>query len=461
MQETFSLSQKFRQLVCILWPILITQVSMFAMNFFDTLMSGQASPYDLAGVAIGSSIWLPINTGLGGIFIAITPIVAQLLGANLKQEISSKVIQGLYLALVVAALIVFLGSFLLEPILSLMNLEVSVRSIARGYLKALACGIPPLFIYYVLRGFMDAIGKTSATMLIALSSLPINIFLNYIFIFGKFGLPAFGGVGAGIASTITYWCLAVFAFVMILRHDTFRGYEIFNSGFGLALKVWKELLKIGIPIAFSIFFETSIFAVVTLLMSNFNTYIIAAHQAAMNFASLLYMVPLSISMAMTILIGFEVGGKRLKDARQYSYLGIGISLSMAVVCGIILMLFQEQVAGLYTKENIVLNLIKQFLILALFFQMSDAIAAPIQGVLRGYKDVNVIFIMALISYWAIGLPLGYYLANFTSFGAKGFWIGLILGLAVNAMSLLTRLLIIQRRITEHKLGTIKYDCKRV
>ena len=215
--------------------------------------------------------------------------------------------------------------------------------------------------------------------------------------------------------------------------------------FGVSFKEWKEQLTIGLPIGFAIFVETSIFAVVALLMSNFNTVTIAAHQVAMNFATLLYMVPLSISSALTILVGFEVGAGRHKDARQYSYLGMGMSVGMAGICAIILLLFSVQVATIYSREVAVIQMAQQFLIYALFFQLSDAIAAPIQGALRGYKDVNVTFITAFVSYWIVGLPAGYYMASYTSLGAVGYWIGLILGIAVSAVGLSGRLLIVQRR----------------
>lgn len=323
MKQTYTISQKIKQLLTILLPILVAQITIFSMNFFDTIMSGQASTPDLAGVAIGSSIWVPIGAGLGGIFVAVTPIVAQLIGARRKEDISHKVIQGVYLALLISSLVIAGGVFALDPILSLMGLEASVLRISRNYLLTLAFGVPALFIYQVLRSFIDALGKTRVTMMIAVVSLPINVALNYVLIFGKFGLPALGGVGAGVASAITYWCLVLITLTIIMSQEAFASYLVFNRSFGISLKEWKEQLKIGLPIGFAIFVETSIFAVVALLMSSFNTVTIAAHQAAMNFASLLYMVPLSISTALTILVGFEVGAKRYKDARHYSYLEIG------------------------------------------------------------------------------------------------------------------------------------------
>lgn len=445
MQQTFSIKQKTRQFLAILLPILITQVTLFAMIFFDTVMSGQASAIDLAGVAIGSSIWSPISTGLGGIFIAITPIVSHLVGAKRNDEVAYKVFQGVYLALFIALFIILMGSFTLDWILSLMELDTPVRAIARGYLIALAFGIPPLFVYQVLRSFIDALGRTRVTMIIALLSLPINVTLNYILIYGKLGLPAFGGVGAGIASALTYWLLAFIAASIVILHPSFSRYHVFSRLYPVSRKTWHEQFKIGIPVGFSIFFETSIFSAVTLLMSGFDTVTIAGHQGAMNFASMLYMVPLSLSMALTILIGFEVGARRYQDARDYSFLGIGISLSMALLTAITLLIFREQVAGFYSKELEVIQLTKQFLIYALFFQLSDAIATPIQGILRGYKDVNIPFITALVSYWLLALPVGYFLAHYTSLGAFGYWVGLIAGISLNAICLLRRLYLVQRK----------------
>ena len=435
MEQTYTIKQKTSQFLHILFPILITQVALFSMSFFDTVMSGQASPVDLAGVAIGSSIWAPVSTGLGGILIGITPIIGHLIGAKRKDEIPFNVIQGIYLAVAIALGLIIAGIVSLEGILSLMSLETRVRYIAHGYLVAIAFGIPPYFIYQVLRGFIDALGYTRITMVITLLSLPINIFLNYILIYGKLGLPVFGGIGAGIATSLTYYLLTIIAVLMISHHAYFKEYTIFERFPPLSWRTWHEQLRLGIPIGFSIFFETSIFCAVTLLISRFNTMTIAAHQGAMNFASMIYMVPLSFSMALTILVGYEVGARRFKDAKEYSFIGLSFSITTAALTALLLFLFKEQVAGFYSKEWEVIQLTQYFLIYAIFFQFSDAMATPIQGILRGYKDVNLPFITSLISYWLIALPLGYYLAVNTDFGAFGFWIGLIIGISFNALCL--------------------------
>ncbi|WP_121612159.1 MATE family efflux transporter [Mesobacillus foraminis] len=453
MNQTHSKKEKLKQLFFILYPILITQMAMYAMNFFDTMMSGHYSPADLAGVAIGSSLWVPVFTGLSGILLSMTPIVAQLAGAKRNKYVAFSVIQGVYLSIIMALIVLGAGALVLNPILTQMNLETHVRTIAHEYLVALSAGIIPLFVYNVLRCFLDALGKTRVSMFITLTSLPLNALFNYLLIYGKFGFPELGGAGAGYASAITYWVITVISLFIIIKTEPFASYNIFSRFYSVDFSKWKEILKIGIPIGFAIFFETSIFSAVTLLMSGFDTITIASHQAALNFASFLYMVPLSISMALTIVVGFEVGARRFRDAAQYTWIGLTIAVLMAVFCGLVLITFRYNVAGIYTTDPKVLALTAEFLLYALFFQLSDALQAPIQGALRGYKDVNITFLMALVSYWIIGLPLGYYLANHTGLHAFGYWIGLIAGLAAGALCLLGRLIFIQRKQSNVSLRT--------
>ncbi len=444
MIQARSKKEKIHQLFVILIPILITQIGMYSMNFFDTTMSGHYSAKDLAGVAIGSSLWVPISTGLTGILISITPIVSQLIGSNQEKEVNFSVVQGLYVACIMALVILIIGFFLLNPLLNGMDLEQKVHQTAHDYLVAISLGIVPLFLYNALRSFIDSLGKTRISMLITLSALPVNIIFNYVLIFGKAGFPELGGVGTGYATAITYWVLLFISIIIVHKQAPFSSFHIFQKLHKVSLKKINEILRIGIPIGLSIFFETSIFSAVTIFMSQFDTITIAAHQIAMNFASLIYMIPLSISMALTILVGYEVGAKRFQDAKQYSWLGVIIAILMAIFSGFIFLFFRKEVAGLYSNEPQVIELSIQFLLFALFFQLSDAIQAPIQGALRGYKDVNVTFIMSLISYWVIGLPLGYLLTKYTELGPFGYWIGLISGLAVGALCLSNRLIYIQK-----------------
>lgn len=445
MIPTRSLQHKFRRLMVILGPIVVTQVALVMMNFVDTMMAGRFSAVDLAGVAIGANLWVPVFLGLSGILVALTPIVAQLEGAQRRKEVGTAVFQGVYVALLLSLLLIVAGTFSLQPVLMRMALEPDVHRVAHDYLVGLSWGIPPLFVYTVLRSFIDALGQTRVSMLITVASLPLNVFFNYVLIFGKWGFPRLGGVGAGYATAITYGLIGIFALAVVARVRPFSSYQVFERLRPVDVAAWREQLRIGLPIGFSIFVEVSIWSAVTLLMSQFGTVVIAANQAAFNFSEMLYMFPLSISMALTIAVGFEVGAKRLRDAAEYIRIGIGTSLAAALVSALILLLFRDAVAALYTTDTDVLQLISAFLLYAIFFQLSDAVAAPIQGSLRGYKDVNVAFMLSIVSHWVIALPLGLVLARSTPLGPFGYWIGLITGLACGAAGLAWRLRRVQRQ----------------
>ena len=445
MHETNSYQAKWTLMLKIVFPILVTQVAMYLISFFDILMSSRYGSEDLAGVAVGSSLWVPIYTGLAGILLAITPIVAQLIGAKKKDDVRLIVQQALYLSLALSLLVLIVIYLFLTPILHSMSLETRVNDIAKSYLQAMSIGLAPLFAYSVLRSYMDALGKTRVTMFVTLLSAPINIFFNYLLIFGNLGFPELGGAGAGYASAITYWLILIIAIAIVHKQKPFQQYEIFKNWQKVMFIKWKDITKIGIPIGLSIFAETSIFSAVTLMMSTYSTAVISAHQIALNFTSLLYMVPLSISIGATVLVGYEVGAERFRDARTYSWLSVTAAILFSFVSACVLFFFREQIAGIYTTDKAVIELTIHFFIFAALFQLSDAIQAPVQGALRGYKDVNVTFVMAIISYWVIGLPVGYLLAKFTDFGPFGYWIGLIVGLTAGAITLSMRLIRIQRK----------------
>jgi MATE family multidrug resistance protein len=375
----------------------------------------------------------------------LTPIIAHLIGAHQKEDVRPSVQQGLYLVIVLSAIVFLLLKFAIDPILQSMSLDAEVRIVAAGYLKAMSFGLIPLFGYTVLRSFFDALGATRVSMAIILISAPVNVCLNFLLIYGNWGFPELGGVGAAVASAITYWIVFFIACSVAWKWRPFIDFRLFHSWRKVSFQKWKEILLIGVPIGLSIFVETSIFAAVTLLMSNYSTGVISAHQIALNFTSLLYMIPLSISMGATILVGQEIGAVRHKDAKQYSYLSVAFAILFSFCSIIILLLFREQIASMYSNDIGIIKLAMQFFIFAALFQLSDAIQAPVQGALRGYKDVNMTFIMAIVSYWVLGLPIGYFLANSTDLGPFGYWVGLIVGLTVGAAALSVRLITIQKK----------------
>ncbi|WHY03036.1 MATE family efflux transporter [Neobacillus sp. DY30] len=445
MNQTFTLKEKTKQIFVMLVPILITQLGMFSMVFFNNIMSGKYGSSDLAAVAIGSSIWSPIFTGISAILLAVSPIAAQRFGEKRSGEVASVVRHGLYLSLMITIVVIILGVFFLDPLLDKMNLPSDVQETAFDYLAGLSYGILPLFIFNVLRSFIYALGKTRVVMYILLLSLPLNLFLNYVLIFGNWGFPELGGAGAGYATSITEWVITGMTLFVVKTQKPYSSFAVFENLKNFSLAECKEILKIGVPMGLSTFFETSMFAVVTILLSKFNVTTIAAYQSALNIVSFLYMIPISISMAQTVLVGYEVGARRYKDAKSYSWLGIYLGIIIAVITGVLVILFRYQVAGFYSNEAEVINLTAHFLIFALFFQISDAIQVTAQAALRGYKDVNIAFVMTLIAYWLICLPVGYVLANFTGLGATGYWLGLTAGLLAAGIALSWRLIYIQKR----------------
>nr|WP_263327460.1 MATE family efflux transporter [Neobacillus sp. Marseille-Q6967] len=445
MKPTHTLMEKTKLIIVLLVPILITQLGMFSMVFFNTIMTGKYNSADLAGVAIGSSIWNPIFTGISSILLAVSPIAAQRFGEKKNSEVASVVRHGLYLSVLITFLVIALGAMTLNPILEFMDLEERVQKTALEYLVGLSYGILPLFLFNVLRSFIYALGTTRIVMYILLLSLPFNFFLNYVLIFGHWGFPELGGAGAGYATSLTYWLIAGLTVMIVKTQTPFSGYSVFSNLKQFSWAECKGILKIGVPMGLSTFFETSMFAMVTILLSKFNVTTIASYQSALNIVSFLYMIPISISMAQTVLVGYEVGARRYKDAKAYSWLGIYLAILIAVVTGLLVVLFRYEVAGLYSNETAVINLTAHFLFYALFFQIADAIQATAQAALRGYKDVNVAFVMTLIAYWLICLPAGYLLAHYTSFEARGYWIGLTLGLLAAGIALSARLIYIQKK----------------
>lgn len=445
MESSIPIRKKSVIMAKIVMPILITQVALYLVTFFDILMTGRYDTYHLAGVTIGSSFWVPVYTGLAGILMGLTPIIAHQIGARRKEEVRPSVQQGLYVSIVLSGVIFLIIRFAVAPILVMMPLENEVRVVAGAYLKGMSFGLIPLFAYTVLRSFFDALGATRVSMVIILLSAPINVFINYLLIYGNWGFPELGGAGAGYASGITYWLVLMIACGIAWKRMPFSEFKLFKQWGKISLKRWKEILFIGVPIGSSIFVETSIFSAVTLLMSNYSTAVISAHQIALNFTSLLYMIPLAISMGATILVGQAVGSGKMRDAKQYSFLSVGLAITFSFVSIAILLTFREQIASLYTTDDQIIKLAIPFLFFAALFQLSDAVQAPVQGALRGYKDVNMTFIMAIISFWVLGLPSGYLLATYTTLGPYGYWVGLITGLTIGAITLTIRLLYIQKK----------------
>ena len=437
---------RLRRLLDVMIPILITQTAIMAMNFCDSAMSGHAGAVHLAGTAIGGNLWMPVMASLNGILLGSMPIIAHLLGRGERQNIGRVVRHTMLLATAFSLLLLVVGVLFLDRLLGTFGLEPQVHYIAKMYIAAIGVGVLPFFLSTALRALVDTSGYTGITMKIYLLALPVNAFLNYCLIFGKFGAPVLGGIGAGLATGITYW-LEFFIFVWVVHKlPAFVPLRIFTNKFKFDMAQLRENLSLGVPMGMAIFMEASIFGVIAIFIAKFGTVIIAAHQAAMSFTSLLYMVPLSFSMSLTIVVGVEAGARRFGEALRYSLLGIACNITVAVLLTIFVLFDREFIAGLYTSEPVIIRQTIGFLFYAMFFQVMDATAAPIQGILRGYKDVKATFWAGLAAYWLICLPLGCYFDYYMHFGPSSYWLSLDIGLLCAVLFLGGRFLYLQRKI---------------
>ena len=437
---------RLRRLLDVMIPILITQTAIMAMNFCDSAMSGHAGAVHLAGTAIGGNLWMPVMASLNGILLGSMPIIAHLLGRGERQNIGRVVRHTMLLATAFSLLLLVAGVLFLDRLLGTFGLEPQVHYIAKMYIAAIGVGVLPFFLSTALRALVDTSGYTGITMKIYLLALPVNAFLNYCLIFGKFGAPALGGIGAGLATGITYW-LEFFIFVWVVHKlPAFAPLRIFTDKFKFDMAQLRENLSLGVPMGMAIFMEASIFGVIAIFIAKFGTIIIAAHQAAMSFTSLLYMVPLSFSMTLTIVVGVEAGARRFGEALRYSLLGIACNITVAVLLTIFVLFDREFIAELYTSEPVIIRQTIGFLFYAMFFQVMDATAAPIQGILRGYKDVKATFWAGLAAYWLICLPLGCYFDYYMHFGPSSYWLSLDIGLLCAVLFLGGRFVYLQRKI---------------
>ncbi len=430
---------QLKHFLILFFPLLLTQIAQIGTSIFSSIFSGQAGTIDLAGVAVAVNIWIPIFSGICGLFFGVSPIIAQLRGAKKDSRIPMYVAQSLYIAVFFTVICIAAGYVCLPAFLDFMKLEPAVHQIAGEYLIALSFGILPIFLLATLRYIVDAHGMTHISMAILLMNMLLTVVLFRLLIFGGLGIKAMGGVGTGYAITIASW-IAFFIFAAVIQwKEPFRSYHIWTKLRPFNWTHCRQQLQLGIPIFIAVFCETSLFSIVGLLMAEFGTLYLAANQAAISYASLTYTLPWSISLTATIVIGYEVGAKNYAAARQYAFLCQATAFAIAALTLSATYLFLEPISSVFTNETETFNAICKFLIYAMAFCFFDAAGTPVQGILRGYKDVKIITCIAFVTYWLISIPLGYACAHFTSYGPYGYWLSLVIALIINAGALNFRL----------------------
>jgi MATE family multidrug resistance protein len=433
-------------------PIMIAQLANTAMGFVDTVMAGRVSPRDLAAVALGNSLWVPTYLLMTGILLATTPKVAQRFGGGLHNEIGPLVRQALWLALLVGC---SCGLLLwhAQSVLQFMQVEPELIKPTMGYLRAVACGFPAVALYHVLRCYSDGLGHTRPSMMLGLLGLLINIPANYIFIYGKFGLPAMGGVGCGWATAIVMWCMLLAMLRWVKWAPYYQASQLFKRFDWPNGAILKRLLSVGMPIGISIFAEASIFSVIALLIGAMGATVVAGHQIALNFSSMVFMIPYSLGMAVTVRVGQALGRGEPRQARYAAGVGMLVALAYACISASSMLLSREYIAQMYTHDIAVISVASSLIIFSALFQFSDSIQVTAAGALRGYQDTRVAMLLTLFAYWGIGLPIGYSLglSDFwgPASGPRGLWQGLIVGLTCAAIMLGIRLMRSARQRIAH------------
>ena len=389
MYPTHQFKDKFILFLKIFFPILIYQFANYSASFVDTTMTGQYNTMDLAGVSTATSLWNPFFTFLTGIVSAMVPIIGHHLGRGKKEEVASDFYQFIYLAFGLSLVLLGMVVFLAPPVLTNIGLEAQVAAVAVSYLWYLSIGIIPLLLFSVIRSLLDSLGLTKLSMYLMLLLLPLNSGFNYLLIYGAFGFPELGGAGAGLGTSLAYWVLLGISLLVLFKQKRLKALHL-EKRIPLNIDKIKEGVRLGLPIGGTVFAEVAIFSVVGLIMAKFSSLIIASHQSAMNFSSLMYAFPMSISSSMAIVVSYEVGAKRFEDAKIYARLGRVTALIFAGLTLSFLYIFRDRVASLYGNDPQFIETTAVFLTYSLFFQLADTFAAPLQGILRGYKDTIVI-----------------------------------------------------------------------
>ena len=433
-----------KKLIAIALPILLAQIAQNSMGLVDTIMAGRVSAVDMAAISVGASIWLPLVLFGYGLLLALPPTISYLNGSGQRRRIAHQVRQGIWIVLFSCIPLVWL-IYSSDFVLQKMDMEQRLADITIGYLHAMVWGLPGYLLMVNFRCLNDGIAKTKPAMVITFLGLLINIPLNYIFIYGKLGVPAFGAVGCGIATAIVNWVMCLLMLAYCMRAKNQRDLKVFANIIERPnRRTLGKLLKLGFPIAMALCCEVALFALTSLFLSPLGADVVASHQIALNTGSFVFMLPMSLGMATTILVGQRLGEKSPEGAKQVTYSALVMGLFIAVITAFLIVILKEQIANIFVKDAEVIAMAGTLLLLAALYQFSDTIQVIIGSVLRGYKDTQAILYITLFCDWVVGMPLGYVLARTDlivpgGIAAKGFWIAFVVSLTIAAVLLFFRL----------------------
>lgn len=432
-----SVSVHIKKTLSLAYPVMIGQLGFMMMGVVDSVMVGRVGAAPLAAASLGNSLTLLIFIiGLGTSF-AVTPLVAISVGANKFEECGIYFRQSLIVNLSFSVILLAV-TFLCADLIVYFNQPPDVVVLATSYTKILGLSVIPTLFFHTYKQFIEGLSIMRPAMIVTLAANIINFIGNWIFIYGNLGFPAYGLDGAGWSTFFSRVFMGVMLMIYVMRTDYYKQFDVSFHFKKINIAIIKRILSIGLPSGFQYFFEVGAFSFAVIMVGWLGTKPLAAHQIAINLASISFMVVLGISSAGGIRVGNAVGQKNILETRKAGFTAILLGAGIMCTSGITFIVLRRFLPSLYIDDKTVISIASSLLIIAALFQISDGVQAVGIGVLRGLTDVKVPTFITFTAYWIIGLPVAYLLGFILHLGVQGVWIGLLTGLTASAIMLTFR-----------------------
>ena len=419
------------------YPIIIGQLGIIMMGVVDSLMVGHLSAAHLAAASLGNSLaFILLIIGIG-VSLAVTPLVAISVGANKYEECGIYFRQSLIVNSVLS-IIIALAIFFAADLIKYFDQPAEVQILAKSYMRIIGFSALPLLVFQTYKQFIEGFSIMKPAMIIAILANLVNAFVNWVLIFGKLGFPQLELDGAGWATFASRTFMGISIMIFVMKSKFFRQYDIKYHFRNSNWHIIKKILSLGLPSGFQYFFEVGAFSFAVVMVGWLGTKQLAAHQIAINLASISFMAVLGISVAGSIRVGNAVGMKDISETRRSGFTASILGASIMFVAGVIFIVFRNYLPTLYVNDEEVISYASSLLIIAALFQLSDGTQAVGIGILRGLTDVKIPTAITFIAYWIVGLPVGYLLGFTFNLGVQGVWIGLLMGLTTSAILLTLR-----------------------
>lgn len=429
---------ELRALICLATPLIIGQFSSAGVNLIDVVLAGRLDPAVLAAVAVGSSVWSIGTTSISGLMMALTASIAQLEGAKRRHETWGLFCQALRLALVSGCIVGGL-LYLFGPMLLVWTgITQSIIQPASNFIRIVSFAAPAFALFCACRGFAEGLSLTIPTAVFSILGLALLGPVAYVLMYGRLGIPSLGATGSAVAVNIVMWCQSFGFFIFVLNNKFFQDTGRQNFWNSYHWPQIKELLIVGLPMSLTLLMEAGLFIIAALLIGKISEYTAAAHQIAMSVATIAFMFPLGLSMAITVRVGNAAGRNDLSGIRRSGFTGLCLTLIIQMISATFMLTIPTTIVNFYTSNNSVALMAVSLLQFAGFFQFSDGIQVASNGALRGIKDTKAPLIITSIAYWCVGMPAGWLLSFHFGMGAAGMWVGILAGLTTAAIILATR-----------------------